>query len=49
VRRLPEEMSAMLEWFGREGYRADIPTLQALHPELMTFADWIRRGRIAIG
>jgi uncharacterized protein YbjT (DUF2867 family) len=47
VRRLPEEMSSMLEWFGREGYRADIPALRGLHPELMTFAEWVRKRHVA--
>jgi len=33
----------MFEWLDREGYRADIPALRALHPELATLETWARR------
>ncbi|WP_438486724.1 NmrA/HSCARG family protein [Streptomyces sp. S186] len=36
------EISLMFEWFQEHGYRADIPALRALHPGLLTFADYLK-------
>ncbi|MFI6093877.1 NmrA/HSCARG family protein [Streptomyces sp. NPDC051218] len=33
----------MFEWFAEEGYQADIPALRGLHPELMTFEEFLVR------
>ncbi|MBC3984792.1 NmrA/HSCARG family protein [Streptomyces sp. AC536] len=32
----------MFAWFAEEGYRADIPSLRALRPELLTFEEFLR-------
>ncbi|MFD4996110.1 NmrA/HSCARG family protein [Streptomyces buecherae] len=32
----------MFAWFAEEGYRADIPSLRALQPELLTFEEFLR-------
>lgn len=42
IRRSSEEWAKMLEWFNRHGYRADIPSLRALHPQLLNFDQWLR-------
>ena len=34
VARMPEDFTLMTAWIGREGFRADIPTLRAMHPGL---------------
>ncbi|MEU3838510.1 NmrA/HSCARG family protein [Streptomyces sp. NPDC028635] len=36
------EISLMFEWFQEHGYRADIPSLRAEHPGLMTFATYLK-------
>ncbi len=38
------EMAKMYEWFNRAGYRADIPALRRVLPELMTFDTWVREA-----
>jgi uncharacterized protein YbjT (DUF2867 family) len=47
VRKANAEWAAMLEWFEREGYRADIPYLRQMHPGLLTLEQWIRRSEWA--
>ncbi|WP_046734699.1 NmrA/HSCARG family protein [Streptomyces humi] len=37
-------MAKTFEWFNDIGYRADIPALRAAHPDLLTFADLLRRS-----
>lgn len=41
VARMPEDFTLMVEWIGREGFRADIPTLRAVHPGLRRLGDWV--------
>lgn len=43
LRSFNEDAGLMFEWFNESGYAADIPTLRAIHPELMTFETWMRR------
>lgn len=43
VREASEDYAIMLEWFEREGYKADIAALRAMHPGLMTFEQWLRK------
>jgi hypothetical protein len=38
------EGNKMLDWFNREGYKADIPALRAIYPPLMTLETWARRS-----
>jgi uncharacterized protein YbjT (DUF2867 family) len=44
---------AMLEWFEKEGYRADILRLKKIRPELLTLEEWLKKskwtGQIATG
>jgi uncharacterized protein YbjT (DUF2867 family) len=43
LRQFSEEMAVMFDWLNEAGYRADIPALRALHPELTTLETWARR------
>lgn len=36
------ELGLMINWFGTDGYKADIPKLKSLHPGLMDMQTWIR-------
>ena len=47
VRRSNREWAEMLEWFDREGYRADIPYLRQIHPGLLTLEQWLRKSEWA--
>ncbi|HEX2988577.1 MAG TPA: NmrA/HSCARG family protein [Chloroflexota bacterium] len=38
-----EEARRMTRWFDEEGYKADIPALRRLHPEMMNLETWLRR------
>jgi uncharacterized protein YbjT (DUF2867 family) len=38
-----EEGRKMLAWFNEKGYKADIPALRGLYPELTSFETWLRR------
>jgi uncharacterized protein YbjT (DUF2867 family) len=40
-RPLPYDIRKMMEWFGTDGYTADIPALRARHPDLLTFDQWL--------
>jgi len=41
VRQRSPEWAKMLEWFIAYGYKADIPALRTLHPDLMSFDQWL--------
>jgi uncharacterized protein YbjT (DUF2867 family) len=43
VRAFSEENATMFAWFNEHGYEADIAALRRLHPELMTFDQFLRR------
>ena len=34
----------MNEWFSEGGFEADVQTLRARHPALMTFENWLRKN-----
>ena len=38
------DLAAMLQWFIDEGYQIDIPALRAIHPQLLTFEEWLRKA-----
>lgn len=42
VRSFSPEAAIMFEWFNRDGYRADIPALSAIHPNPTTLESWAR-------
>jgi len=37
------ELGLMIDWFGKEGYKADIPALKKMHPGLMDMETWIEK------
>jgi hypothetical protein len=37
------DMDKMFSWMATDGYRADIPGLKALHPELLSWGDWLEK------
>lgn len=39
-----EDMAKMFAWFNEKGYEADIPALQAQHPDLMNLESWLRKN-----
>ncbi len=41
--RISRESAIMMEWFNRQGYRADIRALRTLHAGLMTLEWWLRK------
>jgi len=41
LRPLPHDVRRMFEWFGAAGYAADIPSLRARQPDMLTFEDWL--------
>ncbi|KLK92574.1 hypothetical protein AA309_12720 [Microvirga vignae] len=43
LRPLPYDVRRMFEWFGADGYAADIPALRARQPGIMTFEDWLAK------
>ncbi len=43
VRRFSAESALMYQWFMEDGYRADIPALRAIYPELTPLETWLRR------
>jgi uncharacterized protein YbjT (DUF2867 family) len=45
LRRLPGDVLKMFDWFGREGYHADIPVLRKHQPGLLTLEQWIQRRK----
>ncbi|GKZ20835.1 hypothetical protein AbraIFM66951_004102 [Aspergillus brasiliensis] len=38
-----KDMGYMFQWFRNGGYKADIPNLRAIHPEMMDFATWLKK------
>lgn len=42
LKYLVGDMGRMVEWFGSEGYGADIAGVRRLHPGLMDLGTWIR-------
>lgn len=40
LRAFSADSAIMFDWFNREGYRADIPALRAIHPGLTTLKSW---------
>lgn len=42
LRKLPDDFLKMFEWFGTEGYGADIAALRARQSDLKTLEDWLR-------
>jgi uncharacterized protein YbjT (DUF2867 family) len=46
LRALPDDVLKMLEWFGKEGYRADINALRARQPNLLRFTAWLSTQRL---
>ncbi|GLB12558.1 hypothetical protein AtubIFM57258_010242 [Aspergillus tubingensis] len=43
VMAMMKDMGYMFQWFRNEGYRADIPRLREIHPEMMDFATWLKK------
>ena len=37
------ELGTMINWFGAEGYKANIPELRKMHPGLMSMETWIEK------
>jgi len=37
------ELGTMINWFGSDGYRANIPELKKMHPGLMNMETWIEK------
>lgn len=37
------ELGLMINWFGSDGYKADIPALKKMHPGLMNMETWIEK------
>lgn len=37
------ELGIMIDWFGEEGYAADIPALKKRHPGLLSMEEWIEK------
>jgi uncharacterized protein YbjT (DUF2867 family) len=42
-RAMPKEFLDMFAWIRKYGFRADISKVRQEHPQLLTFADWIRK------
>ena len=38
-----KDLGMMFRWFGTDGFEADIPALRKLHPEMLTFGDWLEQ------
>ncbi|KXT04740.1 hypothetical protein AC578_9693 [Pseudocercospora eumusae] len=43
LKKLVSEMGVMLDWFGSDGYKADIPKLRKIYPGLMDFEAWLEK------
>lgn len=41
IRQQSEDTATMLQWFIDAGYKADIGALRQMHPELLTFEQWL--------
>jgi uncharacterized protein YbjT (DUF2867 family) len=40
---MPEEFADMFRWVREEGFRADIAQVRQEHPQLLTFAGWLKK------
>ncbi len=40
LRRMPEDFTLMMAWMARDGFKADVPALRAIHPDMQTFEQW---------
>ena len=38
-----KDMGLMFKWFGTDGFGADIPALRQLHPDMLTWGDWLEQ------
>lgn len=41
LRAVREDLAAMFDWFDREGYRADLPGLRRIRPDLINLETWL--------
>jgi hypothetical protein len=37
------ELGLMIDWFGSEGYKANIPELRKMHPGMLDLGSWIEK------
>jgi uncharacterized protein YbjT (DUF2867 family) len=42
LRAVREDLAAMFDWLDRAGYRADLPQLRRVRPDLITLETWLR-------
>ena len=42
LRAAREDLAAMFDWMDREGYRADLPELRRIRPDLIGLETWLR-------
>ncbi len=42
LRAVRADLAAMFDWFDREGYRADLPALRRIRPDLINLETWLR-------
>ncbi|MFL5909557.1 MAG: NmrA/HSCARG family protein [Gaiellaceae bacterium] len=42
LRAVREDLASMFDWFDREGYRADLPALRRIRPDLVNLETWLR-------
>ena len=38
-----KDMGLMFKWFGTDGFGADVPALRKMHPDMLTFGDWVEQ------
>ncbi len=38
-----KDLGAMFRWFGTDGFGADVPAVKKLHPDMLTFGDWLEK------
>lgn len=43
INMMVKDLGYMFKWFRDVGYRADIPALKQVHPELKDFATWLEK------
>lgn len=44
IRQASEENAKMMAWFNAQGYKADIPYLRTLRPDMLTFEAWLHKS-----
>ncbi|MGH8876293.1 MAG: NmrA/HSCARG family protein [Stackebrandtia sp.] len=42
LRKARDDLASMFDWFNREGYRADLPELRRIRPDLVNLETWLR-------